>query len=78
VVRFACRTDIAAPVALAFDLSLSVDAHLDSMRGFGERAVAGVTSGQIGPQTASRGTDAEGIGIGHRLEAVHRVADPSR
>lgn len=49
MVRFACRTDIAAPVALVFDLSLRIDAHLGSMRRFGERAVAGVTSGQMGP-----------------------------
>jgi ligand-binding SRPBCC domain-containing protein len=48
VVRFACRTDIAAPVALVFDLSSSIDAHLGSMRGFEEQAVAGVTAGQIG------------------------------
>lgn len=31
-----------------FDLSLSIDAHLGSMRDSGERAVGGVTSGQIG------------------------------
>jgi ligand-binding SRPBCC domain-containing protein len=31
-----------------FDLSLDIDAHLDSMRGSGERAVAGVTAGGIG------------------------------
>jgi ligand-binding SRPBCC domain-containing protein len=49
VVRFECRTDIAAPAALVFDLSLSIDGHLDSMRGFGEQAVAGVTTGRIGP-----------------------------
>jgi hypothetical protein len=49
VVRFTCWTDIAAPVDLVFDLSSSIDEHLGSMRGFGERAVAGVTSGQIGP-----------------------------
>ena len=30
-----------------FDASLSIDHHLDSMRSSGERAVAGVTSGQI-------------------------------
>ena len=36
-----------APEVL-FDLSLSIDAHLDSMRRSHERAVAGVTSGTIG------------------------------
>jgi hypothetical protein len=49
MVRFGCRTDIAAPVALVFDLSSNIDAHLGSMRRFGEQAVAGVTTGQIGP-----------------------------
>src|SRR5262245_47014470 len=34
VVRFGCRTDIAAPAALVFDLSLSIDAHLGSTRRF--------------------------------------------
>jgi ligand-binding SRPBCC domain-containing protein len=32
-----------------FDLALDVDAHVRSMPGSGERAVAGVTSGRIGP-----------------------------
>lgn len=31
-----------------FDLSLDIDAHLASMRGSRERAIAGVTSGRIG------------------------------
>ena len=48
MVRFACRTDIAAPAALVFDLSLRIDAHLGSMRRYGEQAVAGVTTGQLG------------------------------
>src|SRR5262249_46320912 len=36
---------IAAPVGDCFDLSLSVDAHAASMRGSGESAIGGVTSG---------------------------------
>jgi ligand-binding SRPBCC domain-containing protein len=32
----------------AFDLSLDIGVHLDSMAGSGERAVGGVTSGLIG------------------------------
>ena len=48
MIRFTCRTDIAAPADLVFDLSLSIDEHVGSMRGFGERAVGGVTTGQIG------------------------------
>ena len=46
--RFQLVTMIAAEPERAFDLSLSVDAHVASM-GAGERAVAGVTSGQLGP-----------------------------
>lgn len=42
-------TRIEAPVEAAFDLSLSVDAHTGSMAASGERAVAGVTSGLMGP-----------------------------
>ena len=43
------ETRIAAPVDRCFDLSLSIDAHSESMAGSRERAVAGVTSGRIGP-----------------------------
>lgn len=43
------RTTIAAPVDECFDLSLSVDAHTSSMGPSGERAVAGVTQGRMGP-----------------------------
>ncbi|MEU2202750.1 SRPBCC family protein [Microbacterium oleivorans] len=41
VTRVACVPEV------LFDLSLSIDAHLDSMRRSRERAVAGVTSGTI-------------------------------
>ena len=47
-VSFECRTEIAAAVETVFDLSLSIDAHVASMRGSGERAVDGITSGSIG------------------------------
>jgi ligand-binding SRPBCC domain-containing protein len=43
--RIRLETVISAPVGDCFDLSLSVDAHTASMRGSGERAVGGVTSG---------------------------------
>jgi ligand-binding SRPBCC domain-containing protein len=46
---FRLETVIAAPVAACFDLSLSVDAHTASMGPSGERAVAGVTFGELGP-----------------------------
>lgn len=41
-------TLLAGPIEHAFDLSLSVDAHLASMGASGERAVGGVTEGLIG------------------------------
>jgi len=47
-VRFEHETQIAAPLELVFDLSLDIDAHRGSMSASNERAIAGVTSGQIG------------------------------
>lgn len=44
---FRVVTDIAAPPAACFDLSRSIDLHLESMIASGEKAVAGVTSGLI-------------------------------
>lgn len=41
------ETFIKAPAELCFDLSRSVDVHMDSTSGSGERAVAGVTSGMM-------------------------------
>ncbi|MFI8631471.1 SRPBCC family protein [Microbacterium sp. NPDC077663] len=41
-------TRVACDPATLFELSLSIDAHVDSMRRSRERAVAGVTSGTIG------------------------------
>ena len=43
------ETLIRAPAELCFDLSRDIDVHLASTGGTGERAVAGVTSGLIGP-----------------------------
>ncbi|MCL8025767.1 SRPBCC family protein [Nocardioides bruguierae] len=42
-------TDLAAEPRACFDLSLSVDLHTASMAASEERAVAGVTSGVMGP-----------------------------
>ncbi|TLM85787.1 SRPBCC family protein [Pseudarthrobacter sp. NamE5] len=47
-VSFVCRTESGVPPERLFDLARSVDLHLDSQKGSGERAVAGVTSGLIG------------------------------
>ena len=40
-------TFIAAPITRVFDLARSIDAHMASTDGTGERAVAGVTTGLI-------------------------------
>ena len=45
---FTLVTETSHSAQALFDLSLSIDAHVDSMRSSGERAVAGVTAGQIG------------------------------
>lgn len=45
---FELSTWIASPVEACFDLSRSIDLHLESMLASDERAVAGVTSGLIG------------------------------
>lgn len=42
-------TVIHAPIDRVFDLARSIDLHTDSTSSTGERAVAGVTSGLIGP-----------------------------
>ncbi|MFI9812752.1 SRPBCC family protein [Saccharothrix variisporea] len=46
---FEATTHIAAPPQRVFDVSLEVETHTASMAGSGERAVAGVTSGRLGP-----------------------------
>lgn len=43
------ETRIDAPIERCFSLSLSIDAHTLSMGPSAERAIAGVTSGEIGP-----------------------------
>jgi ligand-binding SRPBCC domain-containing protein len=44
---FRVVTEMAAPVEVCFDLSRSIDLHLESMLASDERAIAGVTSGLI-------------------------------
>jgi ligand-binding SRPBCC domain-containing protein len=48
-VEFEHVTHIPAPIEVVFDLALDIDAHLASMAGSGERAIAGTTRGLIGP-----------------------------
>ncbi|WP_258803007.1 SRPBCC family protein [Pseudarthrobacter sp. NS4] len=45
---FVCRTESPLPQERLFDLARSVDVHVESQEGSGERAVAGVMSGLIG------------------------------
>jgi ligand-binding SRPBCC domain-containing protein len=45
--RIVLETRISAPPERVFDLSLSVELHLESTARTGERAVAGVTSGTL-------------------------------
>jgi len=47
-VSFERSTRVRAPIDRVFDLALSVDAHLGSMAGHHEQAIAGVTHGLIG------------------------------
>lgn len=49
VPSFLLTTRVAAPIEQCFALSLSIDAHTGSMSPAAEQAVAGVTSGEIGP-----------------------------
>ena len=44
---FVCRTESSLPRAQLFDRARSIDLHLESQHGSGERAVKGVTSGLI-------------------------------
>lgn len=46
--RINLATEINAPVETCFDLSRSIDLHIDSMQHTGERAIAGVRQGLIG------------------------------
>lgn len=46
VLRLVTRTDL--PAEALFDASLSIDAHVSSMAGSREKAIAGVTTGMIG------------------------------
>lgn len=49
MIRIELVRQIGAPVERVFDLSRCIDAHLASTRWTGEQAIAGVTSGLIGP-----------------------------
>jgi ligand-binding SRPBCC domain-containing protein len=48
VSRIECKTTIHAPPGRCFDLSRSVELHLEAAAATGERAVDGITSGLLG------------------------------
>jgi ligand-binding SRPBCC domain-containing protein len=50
MIRIELLTRIAAPVERCFDLARSIDLHMASTDWTGEQAIAGVTSGLIGPE----------------------------
>jgi ligand-binding SRPBCC domain-containing protein len=45
MMKITLLTEIYAPVEKCFDMARSIDVHLSSMKGTGERAIAGRTSG---------------------------------
>jgi ligand-binding SRPBCC domain-containing protein len=50
MVRIELLTRIAAPIERVFDLARSIDLHMASTNWTGERAIAGITRGLIGPE----------------------------
>ena len=80
-VSFTCTTTTRLEQGELFDRSLSIDAHTGSMRFSRERAVAGVTSGQIGlgQQVTWRawhfGVPVRMTSAITELEAPHRFVD---
>lgn len=65
-------TELAAPVEVCFDLSRSIDLHLESMIVSGERAVAGVTAGLIG---AGEEVTWEARHLGRRWRMTSRIVE---
>jgi len=60
------ETLVEAPIDRVFDLSRSIDAHQDTAEHTGERAIAGVTSGLLGPDEEVT-WEASHFGIKQRL-----------
>lgn len=50
MIRLEVVTEIGAPLERCFDLSRSIDLHVRSVKWTGEKAIAGITSGLIGPK----------------------------
>ena len=69
--RIECETLIAAPPDRCFDLSRSVELHLEAAASTGERAVGGVTSGFLG---AGDAVTWEARHLGRRWRLTVRIA----
>jgi ligand-binding SRPBCC domain-containing protein len=61
-------THIEAPIEVCFDLARDIDFHTESLGGTGERAVAGRTSGLIGPGESVT-WEGRHLGVRQRLTA---------
>lgn len=72
---FHLTTHLAAPVEACFDLSRSIDLHLQSMASSGERAIAGVTTGLIG---AGEEVTWEARHLGRRWRMTSRITAMER
>lgn len=70
-------TIISAPIERCFDLSRSIDLHLASAAASGERAIAGVMTGLIGPGQEVTWW-ARHFGIGLELTSRITAFDPPR
>lgn len=70
-------TEVMAPIARCFDVARSVDCHVDSMRGSGERAVGGVTRGLValGDEIT---WEARHVGVRQRLTSRITAFEPPR
>lgn len=72
---FTLTTRIAAPVDACCALSLSVDAHTRSMGNSNERAIAGVTAGELGP---GESVTWSGRHFGIRFRLTSRITEYDR
>ena len=70
MIRIEVSTSISAPIERVFDLARSIDLHMASTNWTRERAIAGVTSGLIGP---GQGVTWEGRHFGFLVHHTSRI-----
>ena len=70
-------TEIHAPIDVCFDLARSIELHTRSTLGTDEKAIAGITSGVIGPGEEVT-WEARHFGIRHRLTSRISAFDKPR